>query len=100
VFSVLIETIISLAKSSGHIINLDIYGPVDDLMPLNSSAILTNRKDYAFIKGIIEPQTVQSTLTQYHFLALPTFHKGEACRVFWLKPDWPVFQSLLPDSML
>jgi len=75
--SVLIETIISLAKSSGHKINLDIYGPVDDAYAAEFYQLIDKSEGLCVYKGIIEPQTVQSTLTQYHFLALPTFHTGE-----------------------
>lgn len=49
--------------------SLDIYGPVDDHKLLD--------KIRPYYRGILNPEKVQKTLSNYDFLCFPTFWKGE-----------------------
>lgn len=73
---VLLEAIVNL-NQSGKLLDLDIYGPLDAVHEKEVFRLIEASMGRVCYKGIVEPAMVQSVLTNYHFLALPTFHSGE-----------------------
>lgn len=73
---VLLEAIAHLNRS-GENLSLDIYGPLDVADEKEVFRHVNASNGLVSYKGVIEPVRVQSVLTGYHFLALPTFHPGE-----------------------
>lgn len=73
---VLLEAIEHL-NQSGENLSLDIYGPLDTLNEKEVFRCIDASGGRVCYKGVIEPVMVQAVLTNYHFLALPTFHSGE-----------------------
>ncbi len=73
---VLLEAIVKL-NQSGESIDLDIYGPMDAAHEKEVFRWIEEAGGQIRYKGILDPSMVQSILTGYHFLALPTFHSGE-----------------------
>jgi glycosyltransferase involved in cell wall biosynthesis len=73
---VLLEAIVKL-NQSGENLELDIYGPVDAAHEQAVFRWVEAAQGQIHYKGILDPSMVQSVLTNYHFLALPTFHPGE-----------------------
>ncbi|GAO28528.1 glycosyltransferase family 4 protein [Geofilum rubicundum] len=73
---VLLEAIVNLNKSGSNL-ELDIYGPMDAAHEKEVSCWINEAQGQIRYRGILDPTMVQSVLTNYHFLALPTFHSGE-----------------------
>lgn len=73
---VLLESIVKL-NQAGENFQLDIYGPMDVDYEREVSQFIDASHGSIHYKGILEPAKVQAVLTDYHFLALPTFHSGE-----------------------
>jgi glycosyltransferase involved in cell wall biosynthesis len=74
--SILGEAVVNLAKQ-GVKISLDVYGPMDETYEAEFQELVASSDGLIQYKGVISPQEVQSTLVNYHFLALPTYHWGE-----------------------
>ncbi len=74
--TVLIDAFNKLLNENPNI-SLDIYGPIDE--DYEESFMEKVKLSNGKIKfgGLLDPSEVQSTLANYHFLALPTFHFGE-----------------------
>jgi glycosyltransferase involved in cell wall biosynthesis len=73
---VLLEAIVKL-NQTGNNIDMDIYGPMDAANEKEVFSWIDKAEGKIHYKGILDPSMVQSVLTGYHFLALPTFHPGE-----------------------
>ncbi len=73
---VLLEAIVKLNESGANL-DLDIYGPMDAVHEKEVLRLIEKSEGRIQYKGIVDPAIVQSILTGYHFLALPTFHSGE-----------------------
>ncbi|MCL2073113.1 MAG: glycosyltransferase family 4 protein [Marinilabiliaceae bacterium] len=63
--------------NDGKNISLDLYGPIDENYEHFFYKFIADSNGTITYKGILKPDEVQSLLTQYHFLALPTYHTGE-----------------------
>jgi glycosyltransferase involved in cell wall biosynthesis len=73
---VLLEAIEHL-NQSGENLSLDIYGPLDAADEKEVFRYMHASNGRVSYKGVVEPVKVQAVLTDFHFLALPTFHPGE-----------------------
>ena len=65
------------AIMDGLDITIDFYGPIDgDYEQVFMSRINKSEGKFNYL-GLINPSEVQTFLTKYHCLALPTYHPGE-----------------------
>ncbi|MBN9299442.1 MAG: glycosyltransferase [Filimonas sp.] len=67
--------LLELIKKVGDRVSLDIYGPLKDPAYWQKCKALADTMPNVQYKGEVLPQNVQSTISKYHLLALPT--KGE-----------------------
>lgn len=67
--------LLELIKSAGDRVSLDIYGPLKDPAYWQKCKGLVDTMPNVEYKGEVLPPNVQSIISQYHLLALPT--KGE-----------------------
>jgi len=74
--TVLMNAIESINKDGKHI-SLDVYGPMDEKYNDYFKKHVADSNGIIKYKGVLKPDEVQSILSDYHFLALPTYHYGE-----------------------
>jgi glycosyltransferase involved in cell wall biosynthesis len=65
------------AIAEGLDITIDFYGPVDESYELFFMDRINQSAGRFNYRGLINPSEVQTFLTKYHCLALPTYHHGE-----------------------
>ena len=68
-----IKEIIKASESLSEEYSIDIYGPIIE----PHLEVLINKAKRVNYGGVINPSKVQSTLSKYDVLLLPTFHEGE-----------------------
>ena len=74
--TVLMDAIEKISKD-GKSILLDIYGPMDEKYNDYFIKRVADSNGIITYKGVLKPNEVQLIMQEYHFLALPTYHKGE-----------------------
>jgi len=74
--TVLMDAIENINKD-GKTISLDIYGPMDTKYETFFNKRVADSNGIITYKGVLKPDEVQAVLSEYHFLALPTYHSGE-----------------------
>jgi glycosyltransferase involved in cell wall biosynthesis len=68
-----INIILESFKNLDDSFSIDFYGPIEDDVFLNNCAVLP----FVSYKGVLTPDKVAITMSDYDVLLLPTFHPGE-----------------------